>query len=126
VTIKCDKAIADGGEVIQPASMWRRTQHLSGVVVRSDLSRIDPNCHVYLETAATMNGPWHTARDLTTAGIAESTLSTSASTDLLTGYLRWRVAFTGSTGTAWTVCFKLTLYPNEGSQKKLQLSPRVA
>lgn len=126
-TIKCDKNLAnDGVEVIQPASMWRRTERLSGLVVRSDLSRIDANCHVYLETAATINGPWHTAADLTSAGITETTLSASSSTDLLTGYLRWRVAFTGASGTAWTVCFKLTLYPNQGDQQKLQLSPRVA
>jgi recombinational DNA repair protein RecT len=36
------------------------------------------------------------------------------------------VAYTGATGTAWTVCFKLTVYPSVGYRGTLQLNPRVA
>jgi hypothetical protein len=94
---------------------------------RSDeFLRIKASCHVYLETAATINGPWHTAADLTSAGVTETMLSSSSTTDLLSGYLRWRVAYTGVSGTAWTVCFKLTVYPSVGYRGTLQLNPRVA
>ena len=126
-TIKCNKNLADDGiEIIPPASTWRRTEELPGIVVRSDIFKIGASCHVYLETAATINGPWHTAADLTSAGVTETMLSSSSTTDLLSGYLRWRVAYTGVSGTAWTVCFKLTVYPSVGYRGTLQLNPRVA
>lgn len=121
-----DAVANDGVEIIQPASMWRRTAQLNGIVVRSNLFRVDAGCHVYLETAATINGPWHTAVDLTTAGVAETTLSSASTTDLLSAYLRWRVVYTGASGTAWTVCFKLIVYPSAVHQGKLQLNPRMA
>jgi hypothetical protein len=126
-TIKCVKNLPDDKiEIIQPASQWRRTEQLSGLLVRSNIYRVDADCHVYLDTAATINGPWHTAVDLTSAGVAETTLSSASTTDVLSGYLRWRVAHTGTSGTAWTVSFKLTVYPSLGHEVKLQLNPRVA
>jgi hypothetical protein len=127
LTLKCDQNLADDGvEIIQPAAFWKQTDSLSGVLVRSEIARIDANCHVYLETAATLNGPWNEAADLTSAGTTETMLSANSPSDPLTGFLRWRVVFTGTTGTDWTVCFKLTIYPNAGIQPKLQLTPRVA
>ncbi len=126
LTLKGELPGADPVEVVQPASAWLDTANFNNVVVRTDIMRIDTNCHLYLETAVTANGPWHEAADLTSAGVSETMLMSGSSTDLLGGYLRWRYESTLATGTPWTVCFKMTVYPVAENQRKLNLKPRVA
>ena len=126
LTLKGELPGADPVEVVQPASFWLDTTQLNNVVVRTDIARIDANCHIYLETAATPNGPWFEAADLTSPGISETMLMSNSATDLLSGYLRWRYYTTLTTGTPWTVTFKMTVYPVSEPQKSLNLSPRVA
>ncbi len=126
LTLKGELPGADPVEVIQPASFWLDTTDFNNVVVRTDILRIDTNCHLFLETAATPNGPWNEAADLTSAGVNETMLLSGSSTDLLMGYLRWRYESTLATGTSWTVCFKMTVYPVAENQLKLNLKPRVA
>ena len=126
LTLKGELPGADPIEVVQPASFWLDTTQLNNVVVRTDISRIDANCHVYLETAATPNGPWFEAADLTAPGVSETMLMSNSATDLLAGYLRWRYYTTLATGTPWTVTFKMTVYPVSEPRKSLNLTPRVA
>ena len=45
LTLKGELPGADPVEVVQPASFWLDTTQLNNVVVRTDISRIDVNCH---------------------------------------------------------------------------------
>ncbi len=99
-------------EVVQPSREWLETLGMTSVLIRT----ISANCHLYVETSATVEGPWLAVADWTTANEHTQLVSPELSSQLMMRYLRWRFESTLGVGFPWTICFRLTAMPrSEGA-----------
>jgi hypothetical protein len=108
--------------VTQPARDWLQTLGMSSVLIKAQVLEIGANCHLYLESSPTVEGPWFQVADWTAVGEHSKLVSPEMATQLMQRYLRWRFESTLAPGSAWTVCFRLTAMPR---QEQSQMVPTV-
>ena len=118
LTLRGDASIPD---VIQPARNWLKGLDFTSYAIQVDILEADA-CTLFVETAATVEGPWTTCQAFTQAGIEDNVLSSEGGGSDLVELVRWRVDMGAA---EWTVCFKITALPATAAAKPV-LTPRRA